>query len=325
MTVPSGFDAAVSTLEATVAPVGGETLAGEGVTVASPQGPWEHSALGCSREHPALRSPWEHPALRAVAGAALRPGGVVLTWRALELARQLTNLPHNARVVDLGCGPGETVALLREGGMAAVGLDLSASLLDEAWARNGRMPLIQADAGADAESAPGLPLRTASLDGVFCECVLSVLPGRQGVLAEVARVLRPGGVLVWTDLYVRPGRAADVWRGPDGSPNGSTDGSMDGYADGGKSRCSGPQSHVLSCRAGAVPRADMETMLRRAGFTVLAFEDHSRLLAELAGRLLFAGAELAELFGCGGGGGGRPGYALLLARRDDAAPRGDAP
>jgi len=312
VTVPSGFDAAVSTLEATVAPVGGETPVGEGVTVASPQGPWEHSAL---------RSPWEHPALRAVAGAALRPGGVALTWRALELARQLTNLPHNARVVDLGCGPGETVALLREGGMAAVGLDLSASLLDEAWARNGRMPLIQADAGAGAESAPGLPLRTASLDGVFCECVLSVLPGRQGVLAEVARVLRPGGVLVWTDLYVRPGRAADVWRGPDGSPNGS----MDGYADDGKSRYSGSQPHVLSCRAGAVPRADMETMLRRAGFTVLAFEDHSRLLAELAGRLLFAGAELAELFGCGGGGSGRPGYALLLARRDDAAPRGDAP
>lgn len=263
----------------------------------------------------------------------MRPGGVVLTWRALELARQLTNLPHNARLMDLGCGPGETVALLREGGMAAVGLDISANLLDEARARNGCLPLIRADAAADEHSsahhAPGLPLRTASLDGVFCECVFSVLPGRQDVLAEVARVLRPGGVLVWTDLYVRPGRAADVWRGPDGSPdgspNGSTDGSMDGYADGGKSRCSGPQSHVLSCRAGAVPRADMETMLRRAGFTVLAFEDHSRLLAELAGRLLFAGAELAELFGCGGGGGGRPGYALLLARRDDAAPRGDAP
>lgn len=296
--MPSGFDAAVSTLEATVAPVGGETPIGEGVTVASPQGPWEHSAL---------RSPWEHPALRAVAGAALRPGGVALTWRALELARQLTNLPHNARVVDLGCGPGETVALLREGGMAAVGLDLSASLLDEAWARNGRMPLIQADAGVGAESAPGLPLRTASLDGVFCECVLSVLPGRQGVLAEVARVLCPGGVLVWTDLYLRPGRAADAWQGENGGKGG------------------GMGAHVLSCRAGAVPRADMETMLRRAGFTVLAFEDHSRLLAELAGRLLFAGAELAELFGCGGGGGGRPGYALLLARRDDAAPRGNAP
>lgn len=310
----SGLDAVAAV------PGGSAASAGDGGSDSKPR---------CSREHPALRSPWEHPALRAVAGAALRPGGVVLTWRALELARQLTNLPHNARVVDLGCGPGETVALLREGGMAAVGLDLSASLLDEAWARNGRMPLIQADAGAGAESAPGLPLRTASLDGVFCECVLSVLPGRQDVLAEVARVLRPGGVLVWTDLYVRPGRAADVWRGqdgsPGGSPDGSTDGSMDGYADGGKSRCSGPQSHVLSCRAGAVPRADMETMLRRAGFTVLAFEDHSRLLAELAGRLLFAGADPAELFGCGGGGGGRPGYALLLARRDDAAPRGDAP
>ena len=271
--------------------------------------------------------PWEHPVLRAVAGPTLRPGGVALTWRALELARQLTMLPHDALVMDLGCGPGETLALLREGGMVAMGLDLSASLLDEAQIRNGRMPLIRADAGggdgAGADAAPGLPLRTASLDGVFCECVLSVLPQRQGVLTELARVLRPGGVLVWTDLYVRPGRSSGVWRGengcPDNCPDGYADGCVDGYAARGESRCSGPQPGVLSCRAGAMPRADMEAMLRGAGFTVLAFEDHSRLLAELAGRLLFAGADPAELFGCGGAGGGRPGYALLLARRNGPA------
>ena len=311
MTVPSGLDASAF-VPGVAVPSGDAALAGDSAPVAGPRGPWEHSAL---------RGPWEHPALRAVAGATLRPGGVALTWRALELARQLTLWPHNARVLDLGCGPGETVALLREGGMAAVGLDISASLLAEALARNGRMPLIRACAGA----APGLPLRTASLDGVFCECVLSVLPQRQGVLAELARVLRPGGVLVWTDLYVRPGRAADVWRGPGGCPSGWPDGCAESCAEGGESRCSGPQPGVLSCRAGAMSRADMERMLRGAGFTVLAFEDHSRLLAELAGRLLFAGADPAVLFGCGGAGGGRPGYALLLARRDDAASREYAP
>ncbi len=246
--------------------------------------------------------PWEHPTLRAVAGATLRPGGLALTRRALELAARLAGLPQGARVADVGCGPGETVALLRERGLTAVGLDLSASLLAEARGRDGAMPLIRADAGADAEV--GLPLRTASLDGAFCECVLSVLPGRQAVLAELARALRPGGVLAWSDLYVRDGRTADARRG----------------ADGGEPRCSAPRS----CLAGAIPRAAMEGMLQRTGFTVLAFEDHSRLLAELAGRLLFAGAGLAELFGCGGGGGGRPGYALLLARRDEHAPWGDA-
>lgn len=253
--------------------------------------------------------PWEHPALRAVAGATLRPGGLALTRRALELAARLAGLPQGARVADVGCGPGETVALLRERGLTAVGLDLSASLLAEARGRDGAMPLIRADAGADAEI--GLPLRTASLDGAFCECVLSVLPGRQAVLAELARALRPGGVLVWSDLYVRDGRPAGARRG----------------ADGGEPRCSAPSVSGRSCLAGAIPRAAMEVVLQRTGFTVLAFEDHSRLLAELAGRLLFAGAGLAELFGCGGGGGGRPGYALLLARRNGPAqgePWGDA-
>lgn len=258
--------------------------------------------------------PWEHPALRAVAGATLRPGGLALTRRALELARQLAMWPHDARVADLGCGPGETVALLRERGLAALGLDLSANLLAEARARDGAMPLIRADAGADAgaDTGPGteigaagvgLPLRTASLDGVFCECVLSLLPGRQAVLAELARVLRPGGVLAWSDLYVRMDRAAG---GCGGAGHGEA---IDAV----------PQAPVLSCRAGAIPRAAMEGMLHRAGFTVLAFEDHSRLLAELAGRLVFAGAGLVELFGCGGGGAGRPGYALLLARRNGPA------
>ena len=318
MSAPSAVD--VSVPEGLCAPKAAAAPAGDGGSVTSPLEPWEPQAL---------RGPWEHPALRAVAGATLRPGGLALTMRALELARQLADLPHDARVADLGCGPGETVALLRQGGMTAVGLDLSASLLAEARMRNGQMPLIQADAGPDAQAiaqhAPGLPLRTASLDGVFCECVLSVFPQRGTVLAELARVLRPGGVLVWTDLYVRPGRAAAVWRGPDGGPDGCEEGCEHGCTDGSEPRRSGPHSRILSCRAGAIPRADMEGMLRRTGFTVLAFEDHSRLLAELAGRLLFAGAELAELFGCGGGGGGRPGYALLLARRDDDAPRGDTP
>ncbi|MGJ3522310.1 DVU_1556 family methyltransferase [Nitratidesulfovibrio sp. D1] len=253
--------------------------------------------------------PWEHPALRAVAGATLRPGGLALTRRALELAARLAGLPQGARVADVGCGPGETVALLRERGLTAVGLDLSASLLAEARGRDGAMPLIRADAGANTEV--GLPLRTASLDGAFCECVLSVLPGRQAVLAELARALRPGGVLAWSDLYARDGRPAGARRG----------------ADGGEPRCSAPSVSGRSCLTGAIPRAAMEGVLQRTGFTVLAFEDHSRLLAELAGRLLFAGAGLAELFGCGGGGGGRPGYALLLARRNGPAqgePWGDA-
>ena len=48
--------------------------------------------------------------------------------------------------------------------------------------------------------------------------------------------------------------------------------------------------------------------------TVEIFEDHSRLLAELAGRLILAGLSLRELTGCCSSN-TRPGYFLCLARK----------
>jgi SAM-dependent methyltransferase len=48
-----------------------------------------------------------------------------------------------------------------------------------------------------------LPLADASLDGVFCSNLLEHAPDTEGVFAEVARVLRPGGWawVSWTNWY----------------------------------------------------------------------------------------------------------------------------
>src|SRR5690606_5049476 len=81
-----------------------------------------------------------------------------------------------------------------------VGVDLTAAMLREA-ARAGRDrdgALLLADAAA-------LPLRASSLDAVFAAGLVAHLPDPAGTLREIARVVRPGGVLA---LFHPIGRAA---------------------------------------------------------------------------------------------------------------------
>jgi hypothetical protein len=57
-------------------------------------------------------------------------------------------------------------------------------------------------------------------------------------------------------------------------------------------------------------------LLAYAGFRIRVFEDHSRLLAELAGRLIFAGFPARSLSaGCSES--GRPGYYLCIAHAEE--------
>ncbi|TMA28276.1 MAG: methyltransferase domain-containing protein [Deltaproteobacteria bacterium] len=95
-------------------------------------------------------------------------------------------LPRGAkRVLDLGCGPGNsTVHLRRAVGSGALGGDYAMSMLRRA--RRRALPVVCLDAGT-------LPVRDASLDAVTMHSVLYLLRDQPGALAEVRRVLRPGG------------------------------------------------------------------------------------------------------------------------------------
>lgn len=95
-------------------------------------------------------------------------------------------LPSRARVADIGCGPGRDLALLRDNGLQAVGVDLSAGMLRA----GGLSGVAQADMRR-------LPLGTAGLDGIWCQAALLHVPHADVplVLAEFARVLRSGGLL----------------------------------------------------------------------------------------------------------------------------------
>ncbi|MER5215535.1 class I SAM-dependent methyltransferase [Streptomyces sp. NPDC002838] len=112
-------------------------------------------------------------------------------------------LREGDRVLDAGCGTGRALTPLRAAvGPSGVvlGVDLTPAMLQAAVRagrdRDGR--LLLADVAA-------LPLRSESLDAVFGAGLISHLPHPAEDLRELARVVRPGGVLA---LFHPIGRAA---------------------------------------------------------------------------------------------------------------------
>jgi SAM-dependent methyltransferase len=93
-------------------------------------------------------------------------------------------------VVEIGCGPGVLLPRLRVRTGWAVGLDLSSDMLRAARDK-GEHVLVQADAAA-------LPLVAGCAAAVVAVHVLYLVPDPRCALTEMARVVRPGGVMVVT-------------------------------------------------------------------------------------------------------------------------------
>ena len=89
------------------------------------------------------------------------------------------------RVLDVGCGTGQSRRIYARRSGFYAGLDLSLAALRLAHRRFGSAWL-QAD-------ALRLPVRAASFDVVAFSSVLHHVPDRRAALAEAARALRPGG------------------------------------------------------------------------------------------------------------------------------------
>lgn len=207
----------------------------------------------------------------------LRPGGQALTAHALDAC----GLAPGARVLDVGCGSGDSLRLLREYGLHPLGIDLSMKQLRRSSSSKPGALLVRGNACS-------LPLRNASLDGILCECVLSLLADTSAALKEFHRVIKPGGKLMLTDLYLfestLPFQRA---------------------------------SQLRSCIEGAISIGYLEQMIGDNGFEILLLEDHTPLLKRFAAELVFAGISLADVYGTEGDPQCRAkaGYYLLIARR----------
>jgi len=112
-----------------------------------------------------------------------------------------TQVPAGSRLLDVGCGPGEVLNRLATiaPGIDATGLDVDAAMIDRARrkaARTGRAT----DAGPRfvVADVAAMPFPDASFDVVVSSYAVHHWPDRQAGLAEVMRVLKPGGrAIVW--------------------------------------------------------------------------------------------------------------------------------
>jgi SAM-dependent methyltransferase len=109
-------------------------------------------------------------------------------------------VPEEARVLDLGCGTGGLLRLLGDRSHR-IGADVSGPMLAHARRRDPGSTYLQLD-------GPRLPLEEDTFD-----VVTSLLSWRyldwDPILAEVARVLRPGGRLLVVDMVATPARPTE--------------------------------------------------------------------------------------------------------------------
>lgn len=109
-------------------------------------------------------------------------------WRRTSV-RSL-DLPGSARVLDIACGTGDFCCELHKQGHRPVGTDFSHGML---VAARTDAPLVRGD-------ALRLPFADASLDGVTCGFALRNFVALAPMLAETARVVRPGGRIALLDV-----------------------------------------------------------------------------------------------------------------------------
>ena len=109
-----------------------------------------------------------------------------VTRRLVERLLEAASVGAGSRVLDLASGPGHLAAAAAERGAVATGVDIAPGMVAVAAARHPQVDFVH----ADAES---LPFSDHTFDAAVGAFVLNHLPRPEAAVAEVARVLVPGG------------------------------------------------------------------------------------------------------------------------------------
>jgi arsenite methyltransferase len=194
---------------------------------------------------------YESDAVRWLLDGQLHPGGDRLTRRLAQLA----GIEPGHRVLDVACGSGATALLLaRELGCEVVGVDLGSRAIEQAVDAAGPAERVRFVVG-DAEE---LPFPDAAFDTALSECSLCTFPDKRRAIAEMARVVRPGGTIAIADV------TADLSALPEQLRSAAA---------------------RIACVADARSADDYVSLLRGAGCEPIAIETHDEQLRAMADRV----------------------------------------
>lgn len=157
---------------------------------------------------------WRSPQVYELLNQAADPDGLVVMALDAVIAEVV---PGQLRLaVDVGCGTGYHLPMLAARASRVVGVEPHAALAEAARRRVVRTRLddrVQVRVGL----AESLPVDDSSVDLAFSHWAYFFGPGCEPGLAEVSRVLRPGGVQVGVDLDVSATHGYAAWLAASGA------------------------------------------------------------------------------------------------------------
>ena len=151
---------------------------------------------------------------------AALPGEVTSSFAGIGNPHALGQIPAGATVLDIGCGAGTDLLLAaRQVGPTgrAIGVDMTEAMRERASKGAAACGL------GNVEVRPGdatrLPLEDRSIDVVISNGVLNLVPEKSAAVAEIRRVLKPGGrvqiadIVLGVELPEDARKDIDLWTG----------------------------------------------------------------------------------------------------------------
>lgn len=115
-------------------------------------------------------------------------------------------LDHNCSLLDVACGSGgPSLRAARLTHCRVHGIDIHEDAVRTALSQAEQANLIEEAKFQQVDASKALPFSDASFDAVICVDAINHLPDRASTLREWARVLKPGGRVVFTDPIVVTG------------------------------------------------------------------------------------------------------------------------